>query len=290
MITIAALLLLLLLAALVASGNGWSNVLSTERNELVFADRNQEYGAYMIRREHHRVMIIAFFSALGLLGTLLLVPRLLFEAPVAPSVAPPAPTDHIIDFVIDPVKTVAPPQPKARRSTTAPVQPAGVFVAVDSMHTVEKDTTDLAAGHQTGTGAPGPDGGGDDEQSGIGDDGGDDGAGTGNTVIVDQWKLDVMPEYPGGIDALYKDLRRIIQYPEEDLLNRQQGRVHLTFVVTEDGRIDQVQLTRGVSRTLDAEAMRAVRLLKKRWSPGKYQGRNVSVRYNLPIAFHAPRP
>ncbi len=288
MLTIAALLLLLLFAALVASGNGWSNVLSTERNELVFADRNQDYGAYVIRREHHRVMIIAFFTAIGLLGTVLFVPRLLFEAPVAPPTAPPVPTDHIIDFVFDPPKTVARPKaPRTPRTVSTAVVPTGNLVAADSMPIADKDTTDLTALHTSSTGDPTTEGGGSEGGSTIGDDGTDDGAGT--DVIIDQWKLDEMPAYPGGMDALYADLRRIIRYPEDDIALKRQGRVHVTFVVDEYGHIDQVQVLQGVSGTLNAEAARAVRLLKKRWSPGKYQGRHVKVRFNLPIHFQAPR-
>lgn len=39
------------------------------------------------------------------------------------------------------------------------------------------------------------------------------------------------------------------------------------------------------SKALDAECIRVVKLMSGKWTPGKHQGKNVAVRFNLPIVF-----
>jgi len=87
------------------------------------------------------------------------------------------------------------------------------------------------------------------------------------------------------MDALYDDLRRIIRYPQIDVDAGREGKVYVSFVVTEEGAISLISIGRGVSPTLDAEAQRAIRQLKKRWKPGKFHGEDVRVRYSMPISF-----
>ena len=48
MTTALILFLIILLCSLLLADFSWSNVLSTDRNEVVFAGRNHEYGAYRI--------------------------------------------------------------------------------------------------------------------------------------------------------------------------------------------------------------------------------------------------
>lgn len=290
MIAITALLLLLLFAAAAMAGNGWSNVLSEARNELVFADRHRAYGAYMIRRAHGRTMAAALLCMMGFVAALVFVPRMLFAGAEVPPPPLPAAREVTLVAIMPPTTAQAdarPPAPRPKPRPTMSASSAGALVAIDTTLVADIDTATTATGTATteGDGDPGPADAGPDG-TGTGDDHGEPGAGE---RIVDVWQLDVMPEYPGGMEALYADLRRIVRYPEDDRQHGRQGRVYITFVVTETGAIDQVQLARGVSRTLDAEAVRAVGLLKKKWAPGEYQGRPVRVRFNLPIAFQIPR-
>ena len=38
----------------------WDNCINEDRNALVFADRNQSYGAYVIRKDYSRTVLMAF--------------------------------------------------------------------------------------------------------------------------------------------------------------------------------------------------------------------------------------
>ncbi len=92
------------------------------------------------------------------------------------------------------------------------------------------------------------------------------------------------PEYPGGIQELFKYLGENIKYPEAASKANVQGKVFVNFVITSEGEIKDVQILKGLGFGADAEAVRVVSKMP-RWKPGSQDGKPVNVRYNLPIAF-----
>ena len=96
--------------------------------------------------------------------------------------------------------------------------------------------------------------------------------------------VEVDPEFPGGIDALYKYLAENITYPQQAKDNGIQGRVYVTFVVEKDGSITGTKVLRGIGGGCDEEALRVVEAMPK-WTPGKQLGEPVRVQFNLPIVF-----
>lgn len=93
-----------------------------------------------------------------------------------------------------------------------------------------------------------------------------------------------MPEYPGGEEALRKDLTDLVKYPEEAKKNGITGKVFVTFIVNENGNVTDTKIARGVNPLLDKESLRVVGMLKT-WKPGKEGGKAVKVAYTLPINF-----
>lgn len=79
-------------------------------------------------------------------------------------------------------------------------------------------------------------------------------------------------------------LQKNITYPERDKSLGFEGIVYVQFVVDVDGNVIDPEIKRGVSRNIDAEALRVVKKMPK-WSPGKQGIRNVPVFYVLPINF-----
>ena len=96
--------------------------------------------------------------------------------------------------------------------------------------------------------------------------------------------VEQMPEFPGGQGALLKWISENIKYPTIAEENGIQGRVVCTFVVERDGSVTDVQVARSIDPSLDKEA---VRVLKKmpRWIPGKQNGSAVRVKYTVPVTF-----
>ena len=91
-------------------------------------------------------------------------------------------------------------------------------------------------------------------------------------------------EFPGGQAALMKWLSQNIRYPEAAQQNDIQGRVIVKFVVEKDGSIGQASIVKGVDKDLDREALRVVKKMPK-WQPGKNNGVAVRSYFNLPVTF-----
>ncbi len=97
-------------------------------------------------------------------------------------------------------------------------------------------------------------------------------------------KVDVMPAFPGGDAALLKYLADSTHYPKDAKTSGIQGKVITRFMVGEDGTVSDVSVLKGVSTSLDNEAVRVVSTLPK-FTPGKLKGTNVPVWYAIPIEF-----
>lgn len=99
---------------------------------------------------------------------------------------------------------------------------------------------------------------------------------------------DEMPEFPGGTDALLKYIQEKIIYPEKAIIEHIEGRVIVSFVVEKDGSISSAEVVRGFDVSLDEEALRIVRSMPV-WKPGKRSGKEVRVKYDLPVKFSLPK-
>jgi TonB family protein len=93
-----------------------------------------------------------------------------------------------------------------------------------------------------------------------------------------------MPVFPGGDSAMMRMVQISIRYPDDARENDIQGRVVVGFVVMEDGSIDSIKIKKSVTPSIDAEAIRIVKLFPK-FKPGTQQGKPVRVSYILPIMF-----
>ncbi|MBN1117436.1 MAG: TonB family protein [Bacteroidales bacterium] len=102
-------------------------------------------------------------------------------------------------------------------------------------------------------------------------------------------KVEVMPEYPGGIEALSGYISENVVYPEKALNEQTQGKVFVSFVVSKEGKVIDAQVVRGISDELDNEALRVVSTIPD-WTPAKNDGKNVSVKFTFPINFTLPEP
>ena len=96
--------------------------------------------------------------------------------------------------------------------------------------------------------------------------------------------VEQMPQFPGGEAELMKYLSKNIKYPTMAMENNIQGRVVVQFVVTKTGSIGEVKVVRSVDRDLDREAIRVCKSLPK-FTPGKMNGQAVNVWYTLPVNF-----
>jgi TonB family protein len=96
--------------------------------------------------------------------------------------------------------------------------------------------------------------------------------------------VDVMPEFPGGDEALLKYIADSTHYPKEAKEKAIQGKVIARFMVRKDGSVSNVSILKGVNALLDDEAIRVVKTLP-RFTPGKLKGKKVPVWFMIPISY-----
>lgn len=78
-----------------------------------------------------------------------------------------------------------------------------------------------------------------------------------------------------------------LKYPAIARENGVEGRVVLSFVVNKSGRIEDVEILRGIGAGTEEAAVKVVEGMNslKPWTPGRQQGKAVKVKYTLPITF-----
>ena len=97
-------------------------------------------------------------------------------------------------------------------------------------------------------------------------------------------KVEVMPEFPGGEQAMLDYVSKNIVYPQEAMDKEIAGRVFVSFVVEKDGSVNEVKVVRGIGGGCDEESVRVIKAMPK-WKPGKMKGEPVRVSYMMPITF-----
>ena len=92
------------------------------------------------------------------------------------------------------------------------------------------------------------------------------------------------PTFPGGTAALMSWLSQNIKYPVIAAENGVKGRVIVQFVVEKDGSITDVVVVKSVDPSLDKEATRVIKNMPH-WIPGRQNGSPVRVRFTVPVTF-----
>jgi len=96
--------------------------------------------------------------------------------------------------------------------------------------------------------------------------------------------IEKMPQFPGGEKALLDFISHNLKYPIDAQEKGIQGRIIVRFVVTKMGKVENVEIVRGLHPSLDKEGVRVVSSLPD-WIPGEQKGEKVSVYYVLPITY-----
>lgn len=266
------------------------NLYNPEWLELVFADRNKQYGAFELRQHYGQNMVKAMLIAFT---------TIVAAATIYTYVVGKTPGDIIKETIVTlpqitpPVtppikKTVEPAPPK----TSAPVKPLPAASTTKLLPPVVKpDAPDLTDPPRI-----------DDIKGDVGPittkgtgtlsqavDPTPTSSGTGTTPAVDNsihntGTLEIMPEPVGGAAAWSKFLNRNLRFPPEAQDAGKSGRVLVSFVIEKDGRLSDIAIQNGAGYGMDEEAMRVLKLAKP-WKPGIQNGQPVRVRYTIPMNF-----
>lgn len=104
--------------------------------------------------------------------------------------------------------------------------------------------------------------------------------------IIDIYVVEDKPLFNGGdpVTEFPKFIYGKIDYPDEAVEHGIEGRVTLSFIIDEQGRITNIQVLASPHNVLSEEALRVVNLSPP-WTPGKQRGKPVKVRFTFPVVF-----
>ncbi len=96
--------------------------------------------------------------------------------------------------------------------------------------------------------------------------------------------VEQQPQFPGGIAEMMTFIKKNISYPREAANMGIEGKVIVGFEVGKDGKLDRIQVLKGIGNGCDEEAIRVIKMMPN-WDPGKMNGRSVKVKMTVPIKF-----
>lgn len=272
------------------------DLISNEWSDLLFENRNKEYGAYVLRHQtgnRNLASILAILVFVAAIVSLLVIKNeydryvakhtvVVYDQGMetsnlknkAPEVKRSEPIrreniEEVVEKIKCSIKFVAPiikkddeVDPKDEMRTQDEIMKSKVSISVFDVLNGSEDGEVLKAKQMLVTEPVKP--------------------------KVEEYKVfevvEQMPSFPGGDVALMQYLSKNIKYPPVAEEMGIQGRVICTFVVERDGSVSDIRIARSVDPSLDKEAIRVVSGMPK-WIPGRQNGQMVRVKYTLPVTF-----
>jgi periplasmic protein TonB len=267
---------ILVLSVLMTIDTSWNNILTALRNQLVFADRNKEYGAFVLRRDYVRRLGFSIVGSIAIFGFALAAPLIVAAIGSGEDeVEAKKIVDVNLELFEEEDKTPPPPPPPVEPPPPPKIETVQ-FTALEAVdEPVEEPPPTQEVLAETVAATESQEGEKVDEPPPV--------------VESDEPMLfaavEEKPTFPGGEAAFYKYLEKNMQYPEMEKEQGIKGKVWVDFMIDKNGEVTDVKIARGVSPGLDKEALRVMKAMPS-WAPGKQNGRPVKVKYTLPINFN----
>jgi protein TonB len=266
------------------------SILKADVLDILFENRNKEYGAYELRTHYPgrlKKSLLIIFS--GLL--VLIIINYWVSKNVSHTIISPLPPDvQLTDVSLNnkellPLKPL--PAPARRKiATTQLTTPLIIKQNVDvNPPPLNIDLINTQIGTVTSTG---------NKTEGNNQSGNGNNQQTNNVVtqpeadketILD--RSEIMPEFPGGLDALKRFLSKNLHMPKDNLDPGTSIRVQIRFVVDKEGVVTGIALVQSGGKDFDEEVLRVIKKMP-RWKPGVQHGNKVAVYYHLPVVFEVP--
>jgi periplasmic protein TonB len=258
-------------------------------NDIVFAGRNKQYGAYLIRKRYDRSLGLALLIGCATYLLALTSPKIirLFQKPEKILVTPTPTAPHTFTtvtlpeekIVLPPQTTTPPPKANVIRSLVPVIKP-DQEVKKEELPPTKDQLTQKNPGESTQKG----------EENAPADLFIEEGQGSKESIVNEPAAptihtfVEVMPKPEGGFPAFAKYLSKNLKYPRAAQNARQGGKVLVSFVIDEIGKISNVKVIQGIGFGCDEEAARVIAVAPA-WIPGRQGGKAVKVRHTISINF-----
>ena len=260
-------------------------------DEIVFENRNKEYGAYDLRTRYRSVLTKSFVLGTILFLVVAITPFVIMKikemnaketTEVNANLIDIIPEEEIIEQPKEEEPPPPPPPPKEevqeviQNIVPEPVKAPKVETPPPPISEQLKTTTgtENVEGVRTPTYSPPPP---------------PPGPGKATTVEVKPQvsatqvytEVEQLAEFPGGINAFRS---KVSNGFDSSAMDGDEGKVttEVIFVVERDGSITDVKAN-GSNKDFNAEAIRTVKNIKNKWSPAKINGQSVRYRFRLPL-------
>jgi protein TonB len=253
-----------------------------EFDDIVFENRNRDYGAYPLRRRYNFIVLISVLIASSIVIASVVIPylniigkqheaggqiKLRFIEMKMEKMEPPRE-----DIYVPPAPEPPPPNTLANIKYITPVVVDSVLPFDKTQPTVADVQDSNPEGDRKNISVAGR---GDEQLSGQ------DGEKSDEPYVI----VEVTPTFKGGGIEKFRDwVQKRTIYPQIAQDNGIQGKVIIAFVVERDGSVSNVKVMKSVNKLLDDEAVRAIEESPK-WSPGLQRGRPVRVRFIITLVF-----
>jgi hypothetical protein len=93
--------------------------------------------------------------------------------------------------------------------------------------------------------------------------------------------LDPQPEFPGGMGTFLRHV--MLEFKIPDVKEDNTYRIFVSFVVETDGSMSNYKVLKDPGFGLGDEAIRTLKTITTKWTPGKKDGKDVRTSYSMPI-------
>ncbi len=267
------------------------DILYADHLDLLFENRNKLYGAYPLRKYYQRRLNAAMFSVAGMVFIFAGAVIFFRTAGGGRIVVFNPPDTHLASVTIQPplIKEPAVPRPPA----TARRAISGIFTNPDIVRDLpdirpmatldELKNVAIVIHADDGSAEPGNTG--DHRDPSVGSGNGTKDSTYEKLEIFDH--PEIMPEFPGGPEALKRFLIRNLQMPDAGLEPGSQVRVIAKFIVGPDGKVGGINMIQSGGKAFDEEVRRVISRMPD-WKPGIQHQKKVSVYFCLPVNFVVP--
>lgn len=263
-------------------------ILHADILDIIFENRNKEYGAYRLRKDY----AVRMRKSLSVAGALVVVCFIASVVKLSPGKEVPL-TPETPDVILDRYKPpVVPPPPSTAiatvKSAAKDFQTPLIVNEPDvkPFAEVTELAKNIAIGNEDIEGPPA-------EQTQLPPSVGElplkepiaAEPVKENNKILDV--SEVMPEFPGGQAAFIRFLSKNLRVPEDSMEPGQTIKIVVRFVVGKDGELSQFEFTKTNGEVFEQEVLRVLKKMPK-WKPGLQNGGPVRVYFNLPVVFEVP--
>lgn len=264
-------------------------ILQSDLLDILFENRNKDYGAYALRRGYNARMLTALGAGLFVILFFVLVNTFKKEA-TASGVVPKERNEVVIRSIQMPQEKPKEPElpkqtPKAQSAPkVAEIKFTNPKITEDDKVKEPLPPVEELSGKVTST----------QNITGVPDDGKvqpvtKSEENLGNAISAPSQPLAEFiiqerdPEFPGGAEALKRFLARYLTTPDE-LEAGEKKVVKVKFKVDKDGTVNTFEIVTSGGDEFDKEVLRVVKKMP-RWVPAIQNGIHVAVSYVLPVTF-----